>query len=106
MAEVTFISHDGNEQTVTAEVGASLMVAATSNFIDGIPADCGGACSCATCHVYMQEPWAAMAGAPSDMETAMLEHVMDPRDTSRLSCQVIITDEMDGMRVEIPESQF
>lgn len=106
MVDITFISHDGNEQTITAETGESLMLAATSNGVDGILADCGGACSCATCHVYIGEAWMNHVGAAGDTEQAMLEHVLEPKTNSRLSCQVTITEALNGMQVELPETQF
>ncbi len=74
--------------------------------IEGILAECGGACSCATCHCYVDEAWLEKAGNASDMEKDMLDSVMGQRDTSRLSCQLAVTEEMDGLVVHLPESQY
>ena len=82
------------------------MQGAMDNMIEGILAECGGACSCATCHCYMGEAWAAKTGEASDMEKDMLDAVLDQRKTSRLSCQVAVTAEMDGLVVHLPESQY
>ena len=73
--------------------------------VDGIVAECGGACACATCHVYIIAEWTALTGKPSDMEAAMLEGVEDLRDYSRLACQITITDALDGLTVHLPKSQ-
>lgn len=106
MALVTFIDPAGTSHEVNIENGTSLMQAALDNGIDGIVAECGGACSCATCHIYLDEAWVAKAGQPSDIERDMLECVIDPEPTSRLSCQVIVSDELDGMVVTIPQAQY
>ena len=82
------------------------MEAATNNDIPGIDADCGGACACATCHVYIDQDWTAVVGSPADLEAEMLEVAEDVKDNSRLACQVKVSDEMDGLRVITPESQF
>ena len=106
MPLVNFFDHDGNQYEVNLEAGTTIMQAAIDNGIDGIAAECGGACSCATCHCYIDENWTEKTGEPSDIEKQMLECALDPQDNSRLGCQVEITDEMDGIVVRLPESQF
>lgn len=106
MASITFIDYQGIERVVDATNGDSLMEAATSNDIPGIDADCGGACACATCHVYVDPQWMDVVGKPEDLEAEMLDVAEDVRDNSRLSCQISVADEMDGMVVVTPESQF
>jgi len=106
MPKVTFIDFEGNQSEVDASVGDSLMTAAVTNDVDGIDADCGGACACATCHVYISADWGAVVGKPGELEAEMLEISDDVQDNSRLSCQVTISDEMDGLVVNMPESQF
>ena len=107
MAKIKFVEHNGNEHEVDADNGQSIMQAAVNNGIPGIVAECGGACSCATCHVHLDPEWYEKAGAPSDMENEMLEFAMSfVENSSRLSCQVKISDELDGMVVKTPESQY
>jgi 2Fe-2S ferredoxin len=106
MAKITFIEHNGQEHTVEAEAGMTVMEAAVRNQIPGIAAECGGACACATCHVYVQEPWRETVGEPEQMEEDMLDFAFDVREESRLSCQIQVTDELDGLVVRIPEKQF
>ena len=106
MPLVNFFDHDGNQYEVNVEAGTTIMQAAIDNGIDGIAAECGGACSCATCHCYIDENWTEKTGEPSDIEKQMPECALDPQDNSRLGCQVEITDEMDGIVVRLPESQF
>jgi 2Fe-2S ferredoxin len=106
MARITFIQPDGAEQTVDGEPGLTVMETAKMNLIEGIEAECGGACACATCHVYVDEAWKEKTGAPSQMEEDMLDFAYDVRPTSRLSCQIRVTPELDGLVVRIPEKQF
>lgn len=106
MTVVTFINHDGDTQEVQVEAGTNLMQAALDNGIDAILGECGGTCSCATCHCYIDEAWIDRVGAPGDMESAMIEGALDPQKNSRLGCQVIVTEELDGLVVRLPESQF
>jgi 2Fe-2S ferredoxin len=106
MARITFIQPDGTEQTVDSEPGLTVMEAAKMNLIEGIEAECGGACACATCHVFVDDAWKEKTGAPSQMEEDMLDFAYDVRPTSRLSCQIRITAELDGLIVRIPEKQF
>jgi 2Fe-2S ferredoxin len=106
MAKITFIEHNGKEHTVEAELGQTVMEAAVQNSVPGIAAECGGACACATCHVYVQEPWREPVGTPEPMEEDMLDFAFDVRDESRLSCQITVTEELDGLVVRVPEKQF
>lgn len=106
MVKIIFIQPDGQEQAIEAEPGVTLMEAAKLNDVPGIEAECGGACACATCHVYVDEAWREKTGSPSQMEEDMLDFAFDVRDTSRLSCQIKVTDELDGLVVNVPEKQF
>ena len=106
MAKIRFIEHAGEEHEVEAQAGGSVMLAALTNGVPGIDADCGGACSCATWHVYVQEDWLDKVGDISPTEEAMLSLSTDRQDNSRLSCQIEITDELDGLVVTTPEFQF
>lgn len=106
MAKITFIQHSGATQTVEASPGMSVMEAAVKNAVPGIDADCGGACACATCHVYVEADWVEKAGKRSDMEADMLDFAHDVRENSRLSCQIKMTEGLDGLTVKVPEKQF
>lgn len=106
MIEITFVQSDGVAQTVEAEEDLSVMEAATRNSIPGIVADCGGAMSCATCHVYIDDAWVRAVGQADDVESAMLEMAVDPRENSRLSCQVKLDQQMSGLVIHVPKSQF
>ncbi len=106
MAKITFIQPDGSSQTVTAELGLTVMEAAKLNNIDGIEAECGGACACATCHVFVDAAWRESAGKPSAMEEDMLDFAFDVREESRLSCQMKVTESLDGLIVRVPAKQF
>lgn len=106
MAKITFIQPDGTSQTVTADIGLTVMEAAKLNNVEGIEAECGGACACATCHVYVDDAWRDVSGKPSDMEEDMLDFAFDVRESSRLSCQMKITAALDGLVVRVPAKQF
>lgn len=106
MPLIKFVNHDGNVMEVHATAGTSVMQAAVDNGVDGIIAECGGACSCATCHCYVDDAWTAKLDVPSDIEKDMIECVLEPQDNSRLSCQLVITDDLDGLVVRLPENQF
>lgn len=106
MAKVTFIQYSGEETTVDAPNGTSLMNAAIDNLVPGIDADCGGECSCATCHVLVADAWMDKVGQPSKQENSMLDLNPDRESNSRLSCQIEITDELDGLTVNLPEFQY
>lgn len=106
MAKIRYINHSGAETVVEAKDGNSIMQTAVDNGIDGIVAECGGGMSCATCHVYFDEEWSKKLEEPNKMEKEMLEFVIEPHETSRLSCQIKIHDGLDGIVVHIPESQY
>jgi 2Fe-2S ferredoxin len=105
MPQITFIDHTGEKRTVASDTGATVMEAAIKNGVPGVVAECGGACACATCHVYVDEAWTAIVGEPSHMEEDMLDFAFDVRPNSRLSCQIKVTDAMDGLTVTTPERQ-
>lgn len=106
MAKITFIEHSGTEHAVDAEAGMTVMEAAVKNSVPGIEAECGGACACATCHVYVDPAWVEKTGAREDMEEDMLDFAFEVEDNSRLSCQIKVTDALDGLIVRVPEKQF
>jgi ferredoxin, 2Fe-2S len=106
MAKIIFIEHDGTTHQVEAPAGNSVMEAAKNNGIPGIDADCGGACACATCHVFVDPDWLSKAGTKSKMENDMLEIGEGARPNSRLACQIRIDDALDGLTVHIPENQY
>ena len=105
MTQITFIDAQGVARTVTAENGSTLMETAIRNAIPGIEAECGGACACATCHVYVDPEWQDRLPAPQTMEEDMLDFAYDVRPQSRLSCQIRIKPELDGLVVTTPERQ-
>jgi 2Fe-2S ferredoxin len=105
MTTVTFIDFNGRPQTVRAVEGQSLMRVAVTNGVAGIDAECGGACACATCQVYVSKEWWPLLGEPGAMEEEMLTFANKARPNSRLSCQIAITPDMDGLQVHLPESQ-
>jgi 2Fe-2S ferredoxin len=105
MAKITYIDSAGTPRTVDAEVGATVMETAIKNDVPGIEAECGGACACATCHVYVDPAWWERTGGPSPMEEDMLDFGYDVRENSRLSCQIKVTDALDGLVVTTPEKQ-
>ena len=106
MAKITFIQPDGSQQSVEAEPGLTVMEAAKKHLVAGIEAECGGACACATCHVYIDEAWRAKVGGPTSMEEDMLDFAFDVREQSRLSCQIKVTAALDGLIVRTPDKQF
>lgn len=105
MAKITYIAHDGSSRTLEVKSGLTVMEGAVKNNVPGIDADCGGACACATCHVYVDEAWMEKVGKPSAMEESMLDFAESVRPNSRLSCQIKVTDALDGLVVTTPESQ-
>lgn len=105
MAKITFKESNGTERTVEAENGMTVMEAAIKNMIPGIDADCGGACACATCHVYVDVEWTSVVGEPSPMEEDMLDFAYEVKPNSRLSCQIKVDDKIDGLVVSVPERQ-
>jgi 2Fe-2S ferredoxin len=106
MAKVTYLEPDGTERQVEAAEGTTVMEAAVDNDVEGIVAECGGACSCATCHVYVDPQWLPKLPAPDAQEDGMLDCVLDRRENSRLSCQIVIVQDLDGLVVRVPESQI
>ena len=106
MPKIVFIEADGTEHAVDAPLNESVMQVATSNMIPGILADCGGSCTCATCHCYVDERWADKIPPKSEDEADMLEGAIDPEANSRLTCQVMVTEELEGAIFRIPESQY
>jgi 2Fe-2S ferredoxin len=105
MPKITYREHDGTQRMVEAENGSTVMETAIKNGIPGIVAECGGACACATCHVYVEEAFMPIVGQPSAMEEDMLDFAYDVRANSRLSCQIRVRDEIDGLVVTTPEKQ-
>ena len=105
MPKITYIDAAGAARTVDAVPGATVMETAIKNDIPGIEAECGGSCACATCHVYVDEAWRAKTGEPSPMEEDMLDFGYDVRPSSRLSCQIKVTKDIDGLVVRTPERQ-
>lgn len=105
MARITYIEPDGTTHEVEAETGATVMETAIRNMVPGIEAECGGALACATCHVYVDEAWTGKTGGASEMEEDMLDFAFDVRPSSRLSCQIKVSDELDGLVVRVPETQ-
>ena len=105
MPKIKYVQHDGKVHEVDVPAGWSVMEGAVKNMIPGIDADCGGACACATCHVYVDPAWADKVGAKSDMEETMLDFAPVTSPNSRLSCQIRVTPELDGLVLRIPVSQ-
>jgi 2Fe-2S ferredoxin len=105
MAKITFIGTDGTRYEVEAENGSTVMENAIRNGVPGIEAECGGACACATCHVYVDENWRSVTGTPEPMEEDMLDFAYEVRPNSRLSCQIRVSDALDGLVVTVPERQ-
>ncbi|HSI42698.1 MAG TPA: 2Fe-2S iron-sulfur cluster-binding protein [Xanthobacteraceae bacterium] len=105
MPKITYIDAAGTARSVEAPLGSTVMEAAIRNNVPGIDAECGGACACATCHVYIEPDWTAAVGEPGPMEEDMLDFATDVKPNSRLSCQVKVTAALDGLVVRTPEHQ-
>jgi 2Fe-2S ferredoxin len=105
MAKITYVAPNGERYEVEADAGSTVMENAVRNGVPGIDADCGGACSCATCHVYVDDAWIEKVGPREPMEEDMLDFAFEVAETSRLSCQIRVTDALDGLVVRIPEQQ-
>ncbi|TVR08282.1 MAG: (2Fe-2S)-binding protein [Salinarimonadaceae bacterium] len=105
MVKISFVDFDGVSRSLEAEPGSTVMETAIRNGVPGIDAECGGACACATCHVYVDEAWTQIVGGPQPMEEDMLDFASGVRPNSRLSCQIRLTAEMDGLTVHTPEQQ-
>lgn len=106
MPKITFVDYQGQARDIDATNGDTVMETATGNDVPGIDADCGGACACATCHIYVDPKWVEVVGKPGELEAEMLEVAEEVKDNSRLACQVFVSDEMEGLVVHTPESQF
>ncbi len=105
MTKLTIVAFDGTRFDIDASNGSTVMENAVRNSVPGIDAECGGACACATCHVYVDEAWAERVGPPSAMEEDMLDFAYELKPTSRLSCQIKVSDDLDGLVVNVPERQ-
>ena len=105
MAKITYIEHDGKTHTIEVANGLSVMEGAVQNNIPGIDADCGGSMACATCHVYVKEEWFNKLNKAEDAEQDMIDMAYEPKKNSRLSCQLTVTDELDGLVVTTPAKQ-
>ena len=105
MAKITYITHDDKKHTVEVQNGLTVMEGAVQNNISGIDADCGGSMACATCHVYVEEKWLDKIPKPEDGEIDMIDMAFEPKKNSRLSCQITLADELDGLVVTTPEKQ-
>jgi ferredoxin, 2Fe-2S len=105
MPKITYVEQDGTEHLVNVPTGWTVMEGAVNKGVPGITADCGGACACATCHVYIDEACLDRTGRAAVMEQSMLELASNPQTNSRLSCQIKVTDELDGLRVNLPSAQ-
>ena len=105
MDKITYIEHDGKPHTIEVANGLSVMEGAVQNNIPGIDADCGGSMACATCHVYVKEEWFNKLPKKEDGEEDMLDMAFEPKKNSRLSCQLMVSDQLDGLVVNLPEKQ-
>ena len=105
MTKITYIDKDKNSKIIEVENGLTVMEGAIQNNIPGIDADCGGSMACATCHVYVEEKWFNKLPKPEEGEIDMIDMAFEPKKNSRLSCQLIISDELDGLEVTTPEKQ-
>ena len=105
MVKINFVEFNGTEHSVDADAGSTVMEAAINNSIPGIDADCGGACACATCHVYVDEKWFIKLPKKDSAEEDMLDMAYEPKKFSRLSCQLTVTNELDGLVVKMPSKQ-
>ena len=106
MTNIKYIEFNGKEHLVNVPNGLTIMEGAIKNKIPGIDADCGGACACATCHVYLDETWVEKVSSKEDAEEDMLDFAFDVKPTSRLSCKLTVTEELEGLTVNLPEKQF
>ena len=105
MAKITYIEHNGTNHTVDVQNGLTVMEGAVQNNIPGIDADCGGSMACATCHVYVKEDWFDKINEKNEGEDDMLDQAYEPKKNSRLSCQILVSDDLDGLVVDMPEKQ-
>ena len=105
MAKITYITYDNKDHTIEVQNGLTVMEGAVQNDIPGIDADCGGSMACATCHVYVKEDWFDKINKKNEGEDDMLDQAYEPKKNSRLSCQIIVSDDLDGLVVDMPEKQ-
>ena len=105
MPRITYIEHNGKTHTIDVAKGLSVMEGAIQNDVQGIDADCGGSMACATCHVYVEEKWLDKIPKAEEAEEDMIDMAFEPKKNSRLSCQLIVTDDLDGLKVRTPEKQ-
>ena len=105
MPKITYIDYQGNSKTIQVDSGLTVMEGAIQNDISGIDADCGGSMACATCHVYVEDKWLNKLSKQEDGEVDMIDMAFEPKKNSRLSCQITVTDELDGLTVTTPEKQ-
>tara|TARA_B100000963_G_C22306406_1_gene528096 strand:- start:351 stop:671 length:321 start_codon:yes stop_codon:yes gene_type:complete len=105
MTKIIYLDHHGNSKTVEVDNGLTVMEGAIQNDVPGIDADCGGSMACATCHVYVEEKWLNKIPKPEDGEVDMIDMAFEPKKSSRLSCQITVSDELDGLTVTTPEKQ-
>lgn len=105
MVKLTFVEHSGERYILEVPKGTSVMEAATNNGLPNVIGECGGVCACATCHIYIDQDWLNRVGPPGETESEMLELAIDPNESSRLGCQIIMSDELDGLIVSLPTAQ-
>ena len=105
MAKITYITHDNQNHTLNVQNGLTVMEGAIQNDVPGIDADCGGGMACATCHVYVKEDWFNKVPSKTEGEDDMLDQAYEPSSSSRLSCQIVVSDELNGLVVHLPEKQ-
>ena len=105
MTKITYIEYNGTEHTIDVQNGLTVMEGAVQNDIPGIDADCGGSMACATCHIYINDDWLDKVASKTEGEDDMLDQAFEPKKNSRLSCQIIVSDELDGLIVNLPEKQ-
>ena len=106
MPSVTLIEADGTEHTIEVALGESIMQAAVNHLVPGIDGDCGGLCACGTCHVYVDDNWQAQCGEPDELESGILEFAYEVSDQSRLSCQILMAEALDGLVLRLPSRQY
>ena len=106
MPTITYVEFNGTRHDIEVPVGTSIMQGAVNHLVPGIEGDCGGLCACGTCHVYIPEPFQPITGKAEELEQGMLQFAFDVREQSRLSCQIIVTEAMDGLVVEMPKRQY
>ena len=105
MTKITYIEHNGNEHTIDVQNGLTVMEGAVQNDVPGIDADCGGSMACATCHVYVKDDWYEKLDAKSEGEDDMIDQAYEPKKNSRLSCQITVSEDIDGLEVHLPAKQ-